>query len=74
MLRLTPHLLNVVFIPQFTQKTKTKIGVDMLYEAITISHLVPDEGGNLVIKKIEEFIDSKTYLESMQAAAAALAK
>jgi len=46
----------------------------MLYEAITISHIVPDKDGNLVIKKIEEFIDSKTYLESMEAVAAALAK
>jgi len=46
----------------------------MPYEAITISHIVPDENGDLVIKKIEEFIDSKTYLESMQAVAAALAK
>jgi len=54
--------------------TKTSLGIETTYEAITIAHVVTDEDGSLKIKKIEEFIDSKTFLESMQAFAAAKAK
>jgi len=46
----------------------------MIYEAISIMHIVTDEDGSLKIKKIEEFLDSKTYLEFMQAFAAAKGK
>jgi len=64
----------VVFISQFTNKSKTSIGVDMIHEAITIAHIGTDEDGSLKIKKIEDFIDSKAYLDDMQAFAAAKAK
>jgi len=57
-----------------TNKVKTSLGVDMIYEAISIMHIVTDEDGSLKIKKIEEFLDSKTYLEFMQAFAAAKGK
>jgi len=35
---------------------------------------VTDEGGSLKIKRIEQFVDSKAYLDSLQAFAAAKAK
>ena len=35
----------------------------MYREAITIAIIVPDEDGNLKIKQIEEFIDSKSHLD-----------
>lgn len=60
--------------PQWTNKAKTSIGVDMTYEAISIAHIVTDEDGNLKIKQFEQFVDSKTYLDAMQAFAAAGAK
>jgi len=61
----------VISISQFTNKAKTKIGVDMTREAITIAHIVTDQDGSLKIKKIEDFIDSKSYLDGVQAFAAA---
>ena len=41
----------------------------MPYEAITITHIVTDGDGSLKITKIEDFIDSKSHLEAMQALA-----
>ena len=35
----------------------------MYREAITIAIIVPDEDGNLKIKQIEEFTDSKSHLD-----------
>jgi len=61
-------------ISQWTNKTKTSIGVDTTYEAISIAHVVTDEDGSLKIKQIEQFVDSKAYLDSLQAFAAAKAK
>lgn len=46
----------------------------MTYEAIIIAHIVTDEDGSLKIKQIEEFVDSKSFLDSMQAFVAAKAK
>ena len=42
-------------------------------EMILIAHIVTDEGGNLKIKEIEEFTDSKAYLDFFKAVAAAKA-
>jgi hypothetical protein len=39
----------------------------MVREMIYIAHIVPDEDGNLKIKTIEEFTDSKSYLDFFQA-------
>jgi len=69
---ITSQLLNVVFISQFTNVTKTSVGIDSTYEAITIAEIVTDEG-SLKIKKIEEFIDSKTFLDTTKAIEAAVA-
>ena len=45
----------------------------MNHEGITIAHIVPDGDGNLKIKTLEDFIDSKTHLDAMAALAAAKA-
>ena len=46
----------------------------MTRESIFIGHIVTDEDGSLKIKQIEEFTDSKGYLDYIQAVAAAKAK
>ena len=46
----------------------------MTREAIFIIHIVTDEDGSLKIKQIEDFIDSKSHLDFVQAVAAAKAK
>lgn len=74
MLRLTPHLLNLVSTPQFSQTATTTIGINTSFEAIKITHVGPDEEGNLKIKCIEEFVDPEAYKNTMQVIAAAKAK
>lgn len=46
----------------------------MIRESIFIGHIVTDEDGSLKIKQIEEFTDSKAYLDYIQAIEAAKAK
>ena len=46
----------------------------MVRESIFTNHIVTDEDGSLKITRIEEFTDSKTYLDFVQAVAAAKAK
>ena len=43
----------------------------MYREMIVTSHIVADEDGTLKIGRIEEFVDSKSYLEFAQGVAAA---
>ena len=66
------------FLPytaQVTNKVNTAIGVEMIRESIFIGHIVADEDGNLKIKQMEEFTDSKAYLAGItQAIAAAKSK
>lgn len=52
---------------------KTVIGVESTRESIYIARIVTDEGGNLKIKQIEEFTDSKAHLDFVQAVMAASA-
>ena len=52
---------------------KTPIG-EMTRESIFIKHIVTDEDGSLKIKLVEEFTDSKAYLDAIEAVAAAKAK
>ena len=61
-------------VSQFTQRTKTTVGVEMVYEAINIVEVSKDDDGTLKIKEIQEFIDSKSFLDSLQAIEAARAK
>ena len=53
---------------------KTVIGIETTRESIFIEHIVTDEDGSLKVKHVEEFTDSKTHLEFMQAVAAVTAK
>ena len=52
-----------------TNKSKTSFG-EVNRELIVIADIVTDEDGSLKIKKIEEFTDSKAYLDFHQAIAA----
>jgi len=61
-------------IYHFNQLTKTKVGIDMAYEAINIVDIVTDDDGSLKIKKVEEFVDSKALVDFMQALEAAKPK
>jgi hypothetical protein len=61
----------MVSTSQMSHKMKTSIGVETARESILIVHIVPDEGGGLKIKQLEEFVDSKAELDFAQAVAAA---
>ncbi|KAF9647681.1 hypothetical protein BDM02DRAFT_3116652 [Thelephora ganbajun] len=61
-------------IVHFTAKGQTTLGVEMIRESINIGHIVTDEDGSLKIKQIEDFTDSKTYFDFVQAIAAIKAK
>ena len=52
---------------------KSSLGIDTTHESIFIVHIVTDEDGNLKIKKLEDFRDSKVYLEIREAMTAAIA-
>jgi hypothetical protein len=52
---------------------KTSIGVGLTHESLFIVHIVTDEDGSLKVKKVEDFFDSKVYLEFKQGMAAAMA-
>jgi hypothetical protein len=64
----------VIPTSQITNKAKTSIGVEMNRELIFIGHIIINEDGSLKIKQIEEFTDSKSYLDFTQAITAAKAK
>jgi hypothetical protein len=76
---LNGHLNAIYFLlkpyripaPQMTTKIKTSIGVEMNRESIYILDIVSDEDGSLKIKRMEEFTDSKAYLDFYQAVVAA---
>ena len=69
-----PPNVQYPYPPQLTNKANTSIGVQLIRESIFIGHIVTDEDGSLKIKRTEEFTDSKTYLDTTQAIAAAKAK
>lgn len=50
---------------------KNQLGVKMTRESIFILDIVPGEDGALMIKQVDEFTDSKTYLDVAQAMSAA---
>ena len=50
------------------------VGVEATRESIFIDHIVTDDDGSLKIKHVEEFIDSKSHLDFVQAVVAAKAK
>jgi len=50
-----------------TNRIKTSIGVNTDREMILIAHIVTDEDGSPKFKQIEEFTDSKAYLDFFKA-------
>jgi len=53
---------------------KNTVGLETAHESLFIVHIVTDDDGSLKIKQLEDFRDSKTYLElrkSMEEAIAA---
>ena len=52
---------------------KSSLGIDTTSESIFILHTVADDDGSLKIKKLENFQDSKTFLEIHKALMAAIA-
>jgi hypothetical protein len=64
---------NTVPLLQLTNRIKTSIGVDTDREMILIAHIVTDEDGSVKFKQIEEFTDSKAYLDFFKAIAEAKA-
>ena len=59
--------------PQVTNKAKTNLGADLSRESIMIIQVVTDEDGSLKIGQLEEFTDSKVYLDNLQGISAAIA-
>jgi len=55
---------------QATNEAKNPYGVNTVRESIFIVHIVTDDDGSLKIKQLDEFTDSKAYLEIAQAFAA----
>jgi len=52
---------------------KNSVGIDTAHESLFIVHIVTDDGGCLKIKQIDDFRDSKVYLELSQSMGAAIA-
>jgi hypothetical protein len=50
---------------------KNSVGMETTHETLFILHIVADEDGSLKIKRLEDFRDSKGYLELRQSVAAA---
>lgn len=59
--------------PQMTNEAANPLGVNVKRESIFILHTAPDETGTLKIKQVDEFTDSKTYLEVIRAVSEAKA-
>ena len=74
MFRSTPDLPSVTPTPQLTTRANTSVGVEMIRESVIIGHIATDEDGSLKIKQIEEFTDSKAFLDFVQAVTAAKSK
>ena len=49
----------------------TSVGVEMIHESIFIADIITDEDGNLKVKQLEEFTDSKAEYDFVQAMVAA---
>jgi hypothetical protein len=58
-----------------SQKSTTEVkntgGKERIIESLSIAHIATDEDGTLKIKKLEDFRDSKVYLEQKQLMGAA---
>ena len=52
---------------------KNKLGMDTVLESLLIVHIVTDDDGTLKIKQVEDFRDSKVYLELRKSMGEAIA-
>jgi len=52
---------------------KNPIGLETKHESLFTVHIVTDEDGSLKIKHLDDFRDSKAYLELSQSMEAAIA-
>jgi len=52
---------------------KNPIGLETKHESLFTVHIIADEDGSLKIKQIDEFRDSKAYLELSQSMGTAIA-
>jgi len=52
---------------------KNSVGIDTAHESLFIVHIVIDDCGCLKIKQIDDFRDSKVYLELSQSMGVAIA-
>ena len=59
---------------QFTNKVRTRHGANPPYESMINATFILNEYGALKIDRVDEFVDSKTYLQNMKAATVAHAK
>jgi hypothetical protein len=51
---------------------KNSIGMETTHENLYIVHIVTDIDGSLKITKVEDFFDSKVYIESKRSMEAAI--
>lgn len=51
---------------------KNSVKMETIHESLFILHFAPEEDGSLKIKKLEDFRDSKVYLEQGQSLMAAI--
>ena len=56
-----------------TIELKNSLGMDTTNEVMFIMHIAADDDGSLKVKKVEDFRDSKVYLEIREAITAAIA-
>ena len=52
---------------------KNRLGMDTVHESIFIVHIVTDDDGSLKIKQLEDFRDSKVYVELRKSMGEAIA-
>ena len=66
--------LTIASNSQFTNKAMTKIGVLASHEVILTIQIITDEDGSLKIIRVDEFTDSKVWLDFFEAVKQAKAK
>lgn len=58
---------------QTTSEVKNTAGIETKHESLFTVHIVTDEDGSLKIKQLDDFRDSKAYLELTNTMGAAIA-
>ena len=49
------------------------VGLETTHESVFIVHIVTDDDGSLKVKQVEEFRDSKTFIDIRKSMGAAIA-